>query len=168
MSNHLNALKNAAREHIENRMESSRVSQQAFQAWREQLRNLMNGIASWVHPLHELDNFSVKETEFSYSSTDANGRKAEQKGPGLKLTFADTELLIGPSYINIGWAPGVPMLCSGAVTVVGLGMKDTCQLHYFNGTFNTFTYGDKDGPIGDISFTNLLASIVPELKASAT
>ncbi|MET3457790.1 hypothetical protein [Pseudomonas kilonensis] len=167
MSTHLNALKNAAREHIETRMENNIADQQAFRAWRDQLRTLIGAITTWVHPLHDLDHFSVKESQFNYSSTDSSNRKVEQKGSGLKLTFADTELLIGPVSFSVSGEPGVPPVSTGLVTMIGFGMKETCQIHYLNGVFATVTYGEQEGPFGEISFMSLLASIIPELKPMA-
>ncbi|UQI28539.1 hypothetical protein M3M50_16310 [Pseudomonas bijieensis] len=149
-------------------METNTASQQAFRVWRDQLRMLLGSITSWVHPLHDLDHFSIKETQSGYSLADTSNRKVEEKGLALKLTFADTELLIGPSSFSVSEAPGGSMLSTGVVTMVGFGMKETCQIHYSNGAFEKFTYGEQEGVMGEISFTSLLASIIPELKPAAT
>lgn len=167
MSTHLNNLKNAARAHIETRMETSIRSQEAFRIWKDQLRGLIGAITSWVHPLHELDHFSVQETQFSYSSVDTSNRKVEQKGSGLKLTFADTELLIGPVSFSVSETPDAKVTSTGLVTIVGFGMKEPGQINYINGVFEKFTCGEQGGPFGDISFMSLLASIIPELKPMA-
>ena len=164
MSNHLNDLQNAAREHIESRMETNVTSQQALRVWRDQLRTLMGGITSWVHPLHMLDHFSIKETNFNYSSTDTSNRKEEQKGAGLALKFADTELLIGPLFFTVSGAPKFQAISTGVVTALGFGMKETLQIHYLNGVFEKISYGEQEVPFGEISFMKLLASVIPELK----
>lgn len=164
MSNELNKLMNAARVHIETRMETNTLSQQALQAWREQLRNLMGAITSWVHPLHDLDNFSIKQTEVTYRVVDPSNRKSEVNGTGLKLTFADTELLIAPAYFTVGGSAKTPMISTGAVQMLGNGLDDSCQILYFNGSFDKMTDGPQEMPFGEYSFLEFLASVVPRLK----
>lgn len=164
MSTHLNNLMIAAREHIETRMETNTLSHQALQAWREQLRNVIAAISSWVHPLHDLDNFSIKQTEVTYGIVDPSNRRTETNGTGLKLTFADTELLIAPVYFTVGGSAKTPMISTGSVQLVGAGLGAPCEILYVNGAFEKMTSGTQEMPFGEYSFLELLASVVPRLK----
>ena len=158
------ALIDAARIHINSRIKSNQLSAQALKTWSEALKTLMGSIAQWVSPLTSLDDVSVTEVECGYPAGDNSDREARQKGSGLKLTFADTELTILPTWFKVGGSPTAPLIAYGVVELSGHGMKDPYKIKYLNGAFEKIENSVVDAPFGELTFGGCLVSAIGDLK----
>ncbi len=158
------ALINAAKTHIDSRAQSNLFSAQALTIWKETLRIVMASIKQWINPLTSLDDIWIKEVEFAYPAGDNSNREAPQKGPGLILQFADTELSIRPIWFKVGGAPTAPLIAYGVVELFGHGMKEPVEIKYLNGTFEKIVNSSVDAPFGELTFGGCLVNAIGDLK----
>lgn len=158
-----NALKIAAQRKIEYRNQANTASSNALLAWEAQLSGLMESIEEWIQPLYDLDGFSAEAKTSAYLVTDSSSREDEREGSSLRLSFADTSLLIAPKHFKVD---GNLTTATGSIEVYGEGMVAPYEITYINGHFDSIRRQGNNLSFGELMFTQILADEVPRLKPS--
>lgn len=156
-----NALKIAAQKQIEYRNQTNIASRDALLVWEAQLSGLMESIEEWIQPLYDLDGFIAEAKTSAYLVTDSSGREEEREGSSLRLSFADTSLLIAPKHFKV---EGNLTTATGSVEVYGEGMVAPYEITYINGHFDSIRRQGNNLSFGELTFNQILAAEVPRLK----